>query len=196
MRIAIDFDGTIANTNSLHHDYCKEHFGIELPIEATVSPLREAFLTAEQIKELRRYIHREATLLAPLVPGARAAVQQLADAGNQIIILTARPAKGVLFAKKYLALNKIPFNQFIFIEESKKRTLSDGTLLTKKLVIERLNIDVMIEDQVKGVSGSGGRITAILLNQPWNRNEKISEGIIRMGSWDAIARLLLSQAAV
>ncbi len=195
MRIAIDFDGTIANTNVLHPAFCKAQFGIDLPIEATVSPLREQFLTREQIALIRQHVYEE-TLRAPLVQGVREALQQLVAEGHRIVILTARTEKGVQPAKDYLRMQRIPYHHFLYVSESEKRTLVDGRVLSKKIVLEELKFDVMIEDQVKGLKGLPDQILAILLTRPWNRNEQVPDGIVRMNGWGAIVKFLLAPVAV
>ncbi len=195
MRIAIDFDGTIANTYVLQQQFCKARFRINLPLEASVGALRKQFLTDEQIKEAKVFIHGEATLTAPLVDGAREAIQQLIAAGHRVIILTGRVAAGAQTAKQYLQRNRIPYHHFLFVSDDEKRRLADGTILSKSVVINRLKLDMVIDDQLKGLSSlTSNGITIILINQPWNRKEKLSSGALRMGGWPQIGRFLASAA--
>lgn len=197
MRIAIDFDGTIANTYVLQQRFCRERFGINLPLEASVGALRKQYLTDEQIKEAKEFIHGEATLTTPLVDGAREAIQQLIAAGHRVVILTGRVAAGARTAKEYLTRNRVPYHRFLFVSDDEKRRLADGTILSKSVVINRLKLDIMVDDQLKGLStlASNG-ITIILIDQPWNRQEKLPPGVFRMRGWPQIIGRLMMSAAV
>lgn len=195
MRIAIDFDGTIANTNLLHVPFCKRQFGIDIPLEATVSPGREQYLTPEQIDKVRRFVNGEGMVDAQLVPGVREALQLLAAARHKIVILTARPSYGISSAKEYLKKNDIPYHRFLYVSESEKRQLADGRILTKKLILDELKFDAMIEDQVKGLQGLSERTLGVLLDQPWNQGQQLPVGAIRAKNWKAIVSLLLQKAA-
>ncbi len=205
MRIAIDFDGTIADTNQLHNAFCKKNFGIDLPIEGTVDPLRKILLTSDQITEVRQYIYGEATLQAPLVPGAREAIRKLAAEGHSILILTSRAKEGIHYPKEYMRLNRIPYNHLLYVSEKDDRFVVDETgekiKLSKAVVIKRLDIDVMIEDQVKGLLEEKKDKTKVVINaipilltRPWNQNEKVQSGIIRLPNWKTIIEFLLTEA--
>jgi len=197
MRIAIDFDGTIANTYVLQQQFCKERYGIKLPLEASVGALRREFLTVQQRKEVKEFIHGEATLSAPFVAGARDAIQKLIVAGHQVIILTGRVAAGATYAKEYLQRNKIPYHHFLFVSDDEQRRLKDGTVLSKKVVLNRLRFDVMVEDQLKGLAElSSGGVIIILIDQPWNRKDKLSAGVIRASNWGEIVKFLLAPVTV
>jgi uncharacterized HAD superfamily protein len=198
MRIAIDFDGTIANTYILQKQFCKEKYGIDLPWAAMVGSLRKQFLTDEQILEVKKYAHSPATLDAPLVPGAREAIQNLISAGHTIIILTGRVAAGAQSAKEYLKRNKIPYNHFLFVSDDEKRRLADGTILSKNVVVNRLRLDVIIDDQLKGLGAlAGNGVTVIIINQLWNQQEKLQSGVLRINCWkDIVELLLMAPAAV
>jgi uncharacterized HAD superfamily protein len=192
MRIAIDFDGTIANTYALQQQFCKERFGIHLPLEASVGALREKFLRDEQIKEIKEFVHGEATLSAPLVAGAREAMQKLILEGHTIIVLTGRVKAGAAYAKEYLKQNKIPYHHFLFVSDDEPRRLGDGTVLSKRVVLKRLRFDVMIDDQLKGLAElTTAGVAIIIVDQPWNREDKIPAGVVRLPHWNAILQFLL-----
>lgn len=194
MRIAIDFDGTIANTYLLQKQFCKERFGIDLPLEASVGALRKSILGDDQkIKEAKEFVHGEATLSAPLVAGAREAVQALVAAGHKVLILTGRVATGATYARKYLKQNRIPYHHFLFVSDDDPRRLN-GEILSKKVVLNRLKIDVMVDDQLKGLAELANSVTIILIDQPWNRKDKIPAGVIRLANWNAILQFILSNA--
>ncbi len=196
MRIAIDFDGTIANTYVLQKQFCKEKYGIDIPFEALAGPLRKQFLSEEQIREVKEYAHSPATLAAPLIPGAREAVQELVAAGHKVIILTARVAAAAKIAAEYLKQNKIPYHRLLFVSDAEKRRLADGTVLSKNVVISRLKLDVVIDDLVKGLGAlvSNG-VRVIIIDQPWNQQDKLPPGVLRIKGWKAIVELLLMAPA-
>lgn len=190
MRIAVDFDGTIANTYALQQQFCKVEFGIDLPLEASVGKLREGFLTAAQLQAAKQFVHGPATLDAPLVPGAKEAIAQLAAAGHHIIVLTGRVEAVAKIAKQYLKKHAIPHEQVLFVSDEEKLTLRDGTALTKATVLTRLQCNVMIDDQLKSVSDVAGKVLVILLSQPWNRHERIAPGMVRAKDWHSIAAII------
>ena len=194
MRIAIDFDGTIANTYLLQQRFCKERFGIHLPLEASVGTLRKSFLiTEERIKEAKEYVHGEATLSAPLMSGAREAIQKLIAAGHTVIILTGRVQAGMKYAKEYLAQHRIPYHHFLFVSDDEPRRLKNGEILSKEAVLHHLHFDVMIDDQLKELAKlTAAGVTIIILDQPWNRTEDIPPGVIRMNDWKVIPQFLLT----
>ncbi|MEM2916667.1 MAG: hypothetical protein QXT19_04920 [Candidatus Woesearchaeota archaeon] len=196
MRIAIDFDGTIANTYVLQRQFCKEKYGIDFPWFAMTGALRRQYLTEEQVVEVKKYAHGPATLDAPLVPGAREAIQSLVLAGHKIIILTGRVAAGAQSAKEYLKRNKIPYHHFIFVSDDEKRRLADGTILSKNVVVNRLKLDVIIDDQQKGLGSlTSSGVMVIIIDQPWNQQEILQQGVLRVKGWREIAELLLMTPA-
>ncbi len=62
-----------------------------------------------------------------------------------------------------------------------------GAGRTKKEIADKLDIDIMIEDSAKYALEclSPGR-KIFLIDYPWNKNEKLPEGIIRVNSWEEI----------
>ncbi len=195
MRIAIDFDGTIANTYVIEKQFCKEKCGIDIPFEALAGPLRNQFLTDEQILEVKQYAHSPATLAAPLIPGARDAIQELIAAGHKVIILTARVAAAAKIAKEYLKQNRIPYHHLLFVSSDEKRRLADGTILSKNVVINRLKLDVIIDDLLKGLGAlAGNGVTVIIIDQPWNQGQ-LPPGVLRIKGWKEIVELLLMTPA-
>jgi phosphoglycolate phosphatase-like HAD superfamily hydrolase len=107
MRLAIDFDGTIADTNRAKADWILGKLG------AVVDPWRcdrtncVPIIGAAAYEEMSDYVYERASTLATSeVPGASAALLRL-SARAELHVVTARPARRTEFAREWFIQNGI-----------------------------------------------------------------------------------------
>ncbi len=184
MRISVDFDGVIADASAFKVKLAKKKFDLTLRPEQTTGAFMRRLISNEEYDEFRREVNGIYTLQTKIVPGCKKALGLLMIEGHKIIILTARFAHEQGFAKKFLEVNNIPYNHFLFVAEGKKRT--------KKEVINKLKIGAMIDDYYDNLTNlSGSGIGIYLFDQPWNRKNKIDKSdIIRVFGWtDVLDRI-------
>ncbi|MEM4247443.1 MAG: hypothetical protein QXF14_03930, partial [Candidatus Woesearchaeota archaeon] len=103
---------------------------------------------------------------------------------------------GAQSAKEYLKRSKIPYHHFIFVSDDEKRRLADGTVLSKNVVVNRLKLDVIIDDQQKGLGSlTSSGVMVIIIDQLWNQQEILQQGVLRVKGWREIVELLLMTSA-
>lgn len=102
---------------------------------------------------------------------------------HEIFFITSRPLD--LKEKTYNFLKKHFPDKEINLHISSGAWSSD--LETKGEICKRLEIDFMIEDSASFANEcSGNGMKIFLLNKPWNKNEDISEEVIRVEGWKEI----------
>ena len=107
MIVAIDYDGTIADTNLVKVEWVKAHLGLDL---SRWQCSRTSCVPLIGIADYERMIavvyERDSTLQAQPLPGALEAIRALA-ASVQVHIVTARPPRRIEFAREWLSLHGI-----------------------------------------------------------------------------------------
>jgi len=107
MIVAIDYDGTVADTNLEKVKWIKAHRGEDL---SRWECSRTRCVPLIGINDYERMIavvyERDSTLRAQPVPGALDAIRALA-ASDQVYIVTARPQRRIAFAREWLSAHGI-----------------------------------------------------------------------------------------
>ena len=110
IKIAVDYDGTIADTNLVKSEWLKRNMGIDVPPWRCDRTLCEAIIGKEKYDEMAKYVYgRELSLGASEVRGAREALKQLKELGS-IFVLTARNIETLQWAEMWLAENGVNDN--------------------------------------------------------------------------------------
>ncbi len=102
MRIGIDFDGTISDTNAMKARWIRDHLGMEVAQSLCDRTACVPIIGLENYERLSPAAYeREGTLSAPPIAGVAEALQRL-SAVAELFLLTARKPHRVAFAEEWL----------------------------------------------------------------------------------------------
>ena len=187
MRIGIDIDGVIANTQPLIERYAVRYNdevvrrGLQLHPHKGVT--YEMFdWTEEENRDFCLNYLEEAVLQADLRPLALETIRDLHDAGHFIAIISSR-AQPVFrtpyeSTEKWLRDKGVPYDKLLVGTEEKK-----GPCLENKL-------DVLIEDENKFILGvASPQTSVIIMDHPWNQGTS-GEFIVRARDWNDVPGLI------
>lgn len=163
MKIAVDVDGTIADSHKSFVKYVNAAFEKELR-EKALYPLaveditdwdwgekiRALHLSPKDCVEITDRIWREETdSIPPTEEGLRKRMAELQERCECVDIVTAR--KETEAVKRWLELNRIPYNRLVYY--------------TKK---EQLDYDVYVDDNPNLAASVPDTKTILLYHRPWN----------------------------
>jgi len=107
IRIAVDYDGTIANTNLVKSEWLKRNMNIDIPPWRCDRTICETIIGREKYNEMAKYVYgRELSLGASEVFGASEGLKQLKKIGD-VFVLTARDAEMLQWAEIWLAKHEV-----------------------------------------------------------------------------------------
>jgi hypothetical protein len=182
--VAIDYDGTLADTNGVKAAWIERHLG------KRVAPWRcnrsdcVPIIGADNYARMGNAVYgRECTLRTPEVPGALEAVRLLARRA-ELFVVTARGPERMGFAREWLE-NSGVIRCFTGMLSSK------GT--SKSQVCSTLNADALVDDDVRHLSDAGEH-PFLKLHLQYGRDEEIQRDsrIVFCQSWDEVLRVLAS----
>ena len=182
MIIALDYDGTIADTNREKAAWIKANLG------KTVAPWdcnRTAcvpLIGEEAYLAMGNYVYeREGTLEAREVPGAVASIRALARAG-QVYVVTVRPPRRIEFAREWLSRNDVLSNIEGMIS-------SQGT--SKGKICSQLGAEVLIDDDVRHLRGANlPALRRVLLQHGRGDDIELEPCVDVCRNWEDILKLL------
>jgi 5'(3')-deoxyribonucleotidase len=183
MIVAIDYDGTIADTNLEKVKWVKAHLGQDL---SRWQCSRTNCVPLIGLTDYERMIavvyERDSTLQAQSLPGALDAVRTLA-AHDQVYIVTARPPRRIEFAREWLSMHGLlPYIAGI---ES-----SVGS--SKAAICARLGAQALIEDDERHLRRAGGAgLRRVLLHYGRPDDAESRPGIDFCTTWSQVLSLLL-----
>lgn len=140
MRIALDYDGTIADTNRVKADWILQHLGkVVAPWECNRTDC-VPIIGESAYQELGDFVYeRESTLNTEEVPGAAGAIRSLA-AQADLYVVTARSPRRMAFAREWFCRKGL--EGFIREFQSSQRT-------SKEDVCRSLGVGALIDDDLR-----------------------------------------------
>ncbi len=144
MNLAIDYDGTIADTNSEKVRWIRENLGREDVPHWLCNHTECAPIIGEaDYRAMGSYVYeRESTLAATEVPGALDALRTLSESGHRLLLLTARPVRRQEYSMEWLRAHGV---EHLFADALS----SQGS--TKSAVCERIGAQMLIDDDPRHV---------------------------------------------
>lgn len=187
VNLAIDYDGTIADTNSEKLRWIKEKLGREDVPHWMCNHTECAPIIGEaDYKAMGSYVYeRESTLAASEVPGALDALRVLSESGHRLVLLTARPAKRQEYSMQWLRAHGV---DHLFADALS----SHGT--TKSVVCEQMSAQMLIDDDprhVRDLMVPGLRRVLLQYGRP--DTPSLSDGVMFCRSWDEIVHSLIER---
>jgi uncharacterized HAD superfamily protein len=172
---AIDFDGTIADTNTLKSLWILEHLGIRIPPYACDKTTCVSKIGIDHYMKMANEVYKaDCSLKAEPIPGSFTAINAL-KAYGPIYVITARDKEELLVASEWLSIHKLSKNIAQLL-------LANGT--SKINLAESLNCKVLIDDDIRHlVSDSSQLVSRILLKVGLDEDMKTPPNVTLCTTW-------------
>jgi 5'(3')-deoxyribonucleotidase len=185
VRIAVDLDGVCYEFQRTYRYMIGEYRGVAMP------PVSEFWTHWDAQKDygrpadhrwmwdggvrlgLFRYGH--------MVQGARRGLEQLAEDGHELLVVTSRPAAAVLDTVEWISLffKDIPLAGIHILSNQEPKSV--------------IRADLLIDDRPENIyEWSGAGREAILFEQPWNAGQIMPLGVHVAQSWKDVVTLVRS----
>ena len=139
MNVAVDYDGTIADTNAEKAQWIKKNLHRD-DVPSWLCNYTECMpiIGRTAYKDMGDFVYeRESTLFASEVPGALSTLHGLVEAGHNVFLVTARPDDRLRYAAEWLFANNAHHLLMDVLS-------SHGS--TKADVCKRIEAQVLIDD--------------------------------------------------
>ena len=190
MIIAIDYDGTIADTNGEKARWVAEYLGISVDPWQCSRTECVPIIGEEAYTRMGNYVYeRESTLRAVEVPGSLEAIRRLASTA-ELHIITARPESRIVYAREWLEKHAV-LDCFAGIDTS-----SGGP--SKGDLCSAIKADFLIDDDVRHLSGIDGDTICILLHSGRTQTgaSGIGRGIRQCGAWSQVLDIISADGSI
>lgn len=173
---AIDYDGTIADTNAAKVEWIKMHLGIDVPRYYADRTSCVPIIGEEQYNKMSKEVYeRESTLGTKPVPGATKAIKRLAEYGP-VYVISARSRNQMMFAREWLKRCKLDLHVNDIVLQGNK----DKITLAKAL-----DCKVLIDDDERHLKGvPDANILLILLKTGMVQTKELGDRIRVCTSWE------------
>lgn len=178
MIIAIDYDGTIADTNREKVNWIAEKLGKSVSPWVCNRTDCVPLIGLDAYEKMGAYVYeRESTLQAGEIPGALAALHMLSEKAA-LHVVTARPPRRLTYARQWLKKQGV----LACFEE-----LHTSAGSTKADVCAAIGADILIDDDIRHLQTlSSGELQRILLQEGRNERPDCGPGILFCNSWQAV----------
>jgi uncharacterized protein len=190
--LGVDFDDVLFDNNTSIAAFHNARYGTSYGKEDNTDYFFEKLWgcsTEEVWRRMEEYGETEFHHEAPIIDGAKEALENLRTAYD-IVIITARApaARGV--TERWLEKNLPGFVRQIYFTD-RFRLDSPGRLL-KSDVCKEVGVSYFVEDAphwAEDVARNAPGTEVFLFDSPWNRKET-PPGAVRVHSWEEVARAL------
>jgi len=182
--IAIDFDGTIADTNVIKAEWIKNHLGFQVPPRKCDRTNCVPIIGSSNYETMATFVcGKEGTNSAEPFPGAIQGIKTLA-LGFVLYVFTNRKAAQLAFAQKWLTTHSIRefFEAVISSADSEKSNLCrkyDGSIL--------------IDDDLRNLSCCKNGKIRIVLFKPGPEDAKFPAAVLRVKTWPEFLKYVSGQ---
>ena len=175
--LGVDIDNVLADSDVRLRAMIRDMFGIDLKAEQMTRYEYEAYgVTWEQLGEVFQVFNTDTCRTLELVPGAKAAMQQLAPR-YEIALVTSRDPESKAGTEYWLQATGLPYDQLHFNDE--KHALG-------------IPYHAFIEDRhehAHRIAGTG--VAVYLLRRPWNTRPLAHPNVRHVDTWEEILKHLL-----
>lgn len=185
MKIGVDLDGVVFDTESRFHAYA-ELFDLENDGNGIVDPSQQLIRQRynwkdDKIKAFFEKVVENIELNAPLMPLAKEMLERLKEDGHEIIFITNRTRasdKEVEYTNQRLKEENIIYDKLIF------------TIKSKLSHCQNEKIDIMIDDRVKVVEELAQNNITCIYFQDFSRQDIEGENIYHADNWPQVYRVI------
>lgn len=187
MKIGIDLDGVVFNTEIVWMTFAELYDCIELKKNSIVSKeeprVQEKYNWSE--KELNGYLDKYLDIKDfDIVPGAKEVIKLLKQDGHELIVVTARgeiqnSKEGINIAKQRLEDENIIFDKYYWNQKNKVE------------ICQKEKIDIMIDDNYHICEAmSKNNILALYFKSLGRKTLKESDTLLEVSTWGEIYRII------
>ena len=175
--LGVDIDNVLADSDVCLRAMILEMCGIELKEEQMTRYEYEAYgVSEEQLGEVFRVFNLETCRTLELVPGAKAAMQQL-TLWYEIALVTSRNPESRAGTEHWLRTKGLPYDQLHFNDEKHALGIPYHSFVEDR------------HEHAHRIAGTGAAV--YLLTRPWNARPLAHPNVRRVESWDEILAHLL-----
>ena len=150
-------------------------------------------LRPAETDELYRIVHRpdELMQMAP-IDGAIATLQQWANNGYEIAIVTGRPPESYEPSLAWLTRHRVPYASFCMVDKY-SRFATDNTIAIRLDELAQQKYCWAVEDSLPMAKFPASRmeLPVALIDCPWNRASADHANVGRYADWPTLARQML-----
>lgn len=154
-------------------------------------------LRPAETDELYRIVHRpdELMQMAP-IDGAIATLQQWANNGYEIAIVTGRPPESYEPSLAWLTRHRVPYASFCMVDKY-SRFATDNTIAIRLDELAQQKYCWAVEDSLPMAKFLASRmeLPVALIDCPWNRASADHANVGRYADWPTLARQMLRMAS-
>lgn len=179
-KLALDFDGTIADTNTIKSILIQEKFGLTIPPWQCDYTLCVPQIGEEAYREISNVVYEEeSTLATPPLDSAVETIQKLAEKFD-LYLLTARPERRLVFARQWLVNHDLE-QCFQGLLSSR---LPDGGFILKLEICQENQLDLLIDDDSRHLTIPGYKnILRLLMKDGYRNDLNIPKEVIIINNW-------------
>ena len=186
MKIGIDLDDVLGNMVPVFMRYHNDTYGTTLTKEDMWSYDFHKVLQISLEESIKRiYDFERSSKLMDIVPiqGAKEAVQQLANK-HHLVVITARDDEFAQTTDHWIETHFPGMFSDIYFANHQSAT---STPRNKGDICKEIGASLMIDDSFQNALSCYGVCDNVLLfDAPWNKHEKLLDGIHRVSSWEEI----------
>ena len=187
MKIGIDLDGVVFNTEVLWSVYAELYDCIEFNRNSVLTKLEPRFQARYDWteEEQNEFLDKYADIAEfDMMPGAKEVINRLKEEGHEFVVITARGAisnqkEGASIAVKKLEDEEIKFDKYYW----KQREKID--------ICQKENVDVMIDDNYhicEAIKEAG--IPVIYFNSSNRKHLEEKDGVKEVSNWGEAYRVI------
>jgi hypothetical protein len=180
--VALDFDGTVADTNFVKSEWIKNNLGLTIPPYQCDRTSCLPIIGTENYNKMGRYVYSEScTINIPIADGCMEIITKLKSIG-QLFIVTARTGERLLSASEWLSK----------YEETKDVNVMgvDTTLCSKLEKCRENNVSILIDDDERHLLNSQNFEICGILFKKDAPNDFVSIYKNICSSWEEISKCL------
>lgn len=181
---AIDFDGTIADTNTLKSLWLLDHLGIQIPSYECDKTTCVSKIGMDQYTIMTTEVYKaDYSINAEPIPGSSKAINTLRKYGL-IYLITARDPEELPVVSEWLSLQKLSQNIAQLLP-------TNG--ISKISLAESLNCKVLIDDDIRHlISVSSQPLSKILLKVGLDEGIEMPPSVLLCTTWRAATEKALA----
>jgi hypothetical protein len=157
LKIAIDFDGTLADANAIKAQWIKQNLGIDVPPWKCSRTSCVPIIGSANYELMGEFVYGdEATSKMQPNPGAVQAIEALSS-GASLYIVTNRRASNVPFAQRWLDAQRIAkFFHAVLSSEAQ----------SKAAICQEHGINILLDDDIRHLIGNGNQNLSMVQFKP------------------------------
>jgi phosphoglycolate phosphatase-like HAD superfamily hydrolase len=184
--LALDFDGVVADTNTLKSRWIEEHLGLKVAVAQCNRTACVPLIGESAYARMSDFVYGEvSTAKVPAVPGALKAIEDLAEVWR-FVLITARPGRRFQSALEWLRDHGL--------EPCFAEAIGGGTGMPKKQIAASRGAVGLVDDDERHLRDGGDpSFRRVLFSQGLEREDSRSwaEGELTVvTSWPALTGLL------